>query len=256
MTLNKFSLVLALFLLSSASIKLCAAEMVIVTTADGKKQVGELAAADADKIVVRDGDGKDTQILWKDVQKVSNGLTREKALAKWKVDNSDKLCKVCHGDRVMACAKCNGTGTDSKVKIACVACTGTGSVKCTQKGCVNGKSDCTGNCLKLSEGEWVPGDGGKRWRKFTNPDGRGWATWSDAHLGQVVEVENGKYVNKGVCQLCKGTTKIDCPLCQTKGFITCPTCKGTKEAFAPCAACKGAKTTGCTECGGTGLSKK
>src|ERR1051325_7440201 len=107
-------------------VQLRAEEMVSVTGTNGKRQVGELMSADPDKIVLRDGDGKSAEIPWKDIQKMSSGLTRESALKRWKEANKDKLCKVCNGDRVMSCPTCKGSGTDTSKTITCAACKGTG----------------------------------------------------------------------------------------------------------------------------------
>jgi len=228
-----------------------AAETIMLTCKDKKKKiVGELVSADGDKIVIKDTDGNNVDVKWADVQKVSNGLTQEKALARWKEENADKVCGTCHGDRVVACPKCGGTGKDATKKVACKTCNATGSIKCTGKGCVNGTADCPNTCLKLSEGKWELGADGIRWRKFVA--GNTVASWSERHLGQVIVIENGTPVNKGVCPQCNGTMKIKCLLCIGTGNITCPDCKGEKQVSSACDQCKDGKIP-CAACKGTGL---
>ena len=238
-------------LIGVCSTQCAAAESVIVTLNDGKKQIGELVQCDGDKIVVRDADGKDATIPWTDIKRMSNGLTAEKAAARWREQNADKVCPTCHGDKVTACPQCKGSGKGANAKVKCRTCLGTGVAKCTAKGCKDGKVDCPSTCLKLSEGTWEVGEGGLRWRKFTGADGS-WATWSERHLGQLIVMEDGKPVNKGQCPTCKGTMKVECTGCKGTGKATCPDCKGDKEVPAPCAACKGGKVV-CAACKGTGL---
>jgi len=244
-------LVVLASILATHAAALKAAEMVIVTEKDGKKKViGELVSADGDKVVVKPEDEENVELKWSDIQKVSNGLTQVVAAQRWKALNADKVCPTCHGDRVIACPKCGGTGKDAVAKALCKNCNGTGQAKCTVKSCVNGMCDCPGQCLKLSEGNWEFGQEDLRWRKFTYPGG--WASWSERHLGQIIAYEDGKPVNKGVCPQCNGTTKIKCLLCTGSGKIVCPVCLGSKEVAAACAVCQNGKVT-CPTCKGTGV---
>ena len=70
-------------------------------------------------------------------------------------------------------------------------------------GCVAGQAECPGPCLRLSRGKWEhmevaghpPTD---LWQKF--PDGPGqWTAWTQAHVGEVIVVQNGKAANIGKC---------------------------------------------------------
>lgn len=228
-----------------------AAESVIVTKKDGKKQMGELTLVDPDKVILKDADEKNIEIPWADIQKMSNGLNRESGTKRWKEENAERLCATCHGERFVECLKCKGTGKDPVAKVACKTCQGTGSTKCTVKSCVNGVADCPNTCLKLSEGTWYE-EGGKKWRKFTTS--KFVASWSDGHLGQVIVIKDGLPTNTGVCPVCMGKTKVQCMLCKGTGTVACAECQGTKQVPADCEACKGGTVrTPCATCKGTGL---
>ncbi|HEY4415821.1 MAG TPA: hypothetical protein VGO57_09025 [Verrucomicrobiae bacterium] len=120
-------------------------------------------------------------------------------------------------------------GKDGKV---CFACQGTGVVKCTAPGCVDGKVDCPGPCLKLSHGTWVhlnvaghsPTD---LWQKFYLPNGS-YDAYSQAHVGHVIVMQNGHAVDTGPCKICGGTGKVDCSVCKGTGEVACPICDGKK----------------------------
>lgn len=235
-----------------------AAEVVEITYNDGKKEKGELIEQSVDKVVLRQkmaDNNIDFPIPWTRIQSISNGLTRETVLKKWKETNKDKLCPDCNGDRQVSCKKCNGSGSLTRIMAPCAACEGTGSTACKTKGCDHGKIPCTGNCLKLSEGKWEKGDENLLWRKFTYPGG--WNSWSERHLGEVIEIQNGKPVNIGKCKLCDGTTTLKCKACEGTGKTVCAVCKGAKEIAqggpAPkCPDCQGGKLS-CPTCKGSGL---
>ena len=129
-----------------------------------------------------------------------------------------------------ASPKVTGPGSNEKV---CFQCNGAGTVPCRAPGCVNGKVDCPGPCLKLSKGIWKHTDiDGKPsdvlWQEFTSADGRWTMAWSEHHLGEVIVVQDGKPTNIGKCKICGGTTKVTCPVCKGTGKETCPICKGKK----------------------------
>ena len=121
----------------------------------------------------------------------------------------------------------------------CFACNGEGTVPCLVPGCVNGRVDCPGPCLKLSHGTWihmdVPGHGpNELWQKFPDLDGRGGAySFSQHHLGEVVVYQNVRAVSTGRCKICGGTGKVKCDVCKGTGRVTCPVCSGKK--FIPAA---------------------
>ncbi len=123
-----------------------------------------------------------------------------------------------------------GPGPGEKV---CFECNGAGTVPCRAPGCVNGKVDCPGPCLKLSKGVWKHTDiDGKPsdvlWQEFTSADGRWTMAWSEHHLGEVIVTQDGRPTNIGKCKICGGTTKVTCPVCKGTGKETCPVCKGKK----------------------------
>ena len=128
-------------------------------------------------------------------------------------------------------AEASGPGPGEKI---CFACKGEGIVACRAPGCVEGKVDCPGPCLKLSQGVWihmnVPGhDPSELWQKFPDRDGRGgYYAFSQNHLGEVVEYEGVRAVSRGPCKICGGTTKVTCSACKGSGRQTCPICGGKK----------------------------
>src|SRR5262245_53219691 len=64
-------------------------------------------------------------------------------------------------------------GAPSAAQQTCFNCAGAGLVPCRAPGCIAGKVECPGPCLKLSRGTWihmnVPGHSpNELWIKFTN----------------------------------------------------------------------------------------
>jgi hypothetical protein len=121
-------------------------------------------------------------------------------------------------------------GTNEKV---CFACKGEGTVPCWAPGCVNGRVDCPGPCLKLSKGVWTHTDidgnpSDVLWQVFTSADGRWTMAWSEHHLGDVIVMQDGKPTDIGKCKICGGTTKVTCSVCKGTGKVTCPICNGKK----------------------------
>ncbi len=116
--------------------------------------------------------------------------------------------------------------------IACGPCKGTGLVKCSHTRCKEGKQECNGPCMRLSKGSWIKNAGlghgpDELWMAF--PQKGGTQYYSKAHVGEVVEMRDGKAVNIGACKVCNGTTLMDCKTCKGTGQITCTVCKGQKE---------------------------
>jgi hypothetical protein len=127
----------------------------------------------------------------------------------------------------------SGPGPGEKV---CFACNGTGIVACHAPGCKNGKVDCPGGCLKLSQGNWtrqnVAGhDPNELWISFHGKSGT--TSWSQGHVGQVIVYQNGDPVNIGTCKVCGGSTTVSCPVCKGQGTQACEICSGKK--FIPAA---------------------
>jgi hypothetical protein len=121
-------------------------------------------------------------------------------------------------------------GSGEKV---CFTCKGEGIVACRMPGCVGGKVDCPGPCLKLSRA-WIHldvagHDPSELWAKFPNQSGGGgYQAWNQHHLGEVIVYQNGVAVNIGACKVCGGTTKVTCSVCKGTGKVTCPVCSGKK----------------------------
>jgi hypothetical protein len=96
------------------------AEEVEVMYKDGKKDRGEWVDANADKVILKMKVGNnsvDLQIPWAKIETLSNGLTRETAVKKWKEVHKDKLCPTCNGERQVSCPKCNGTSIIAKLML-------------------------------------------------------------------------------------------------------------------------------------------
>jgi hypothetical protein len=229
--------------------------VVTVICKDGKTVRGTLESADPNEVVIKTvPKGEQEKLAWSDITRVSNGLTREKAIEQFKKEHPDDLCKVCGGDGIAPCATCHGTGFDQSKLVKCDQCGGSGVIsECTNKKCVDGKVDCPRPCLKLSQGVWKMKDG-KRWRDFRGRDGGGLSI-SENHLGELVEMENGKPVNRGKCPTCGGTTKVDCETCGGMSLITCSKCSFEGKVGPPCPDCKGGEVQ-CKACGGTGIAAK
>lgn len=127
--------------------------------------------------------------------------------------------------------KAAGPGKDEKT---CFACNGDGAAPCRATGCVSGRMDCPNPCLKLSRGSWIHmevagHDPGELWQKFPNQSGHGgYQAWTQGHVGEVIQYQNGVAVNVGKCTVCGGTTKVTCKTCAGTGKQTCEVCQGKK----------------------------
>ncbi|TAL06535.1 MAG: hypothetical protein EPO07_01735 [Verrucomicrobia bacterium] len=83
--------------------------------------------------------------------------------------------------------------------------------------------------MKASVGKWekIPTPGHRPdelWQKFPTKDG--YKAWTQAHLGEVVEVRNGDAVNIGKCKICGGSSQVSCKTCGGRGLVKCPICDG------------------------------
>ena len=67
------------------------------------------------------------------------------------------------------------------------------------------------------------------WQKFPNQSGRGgYQAWTQGHVGEVIQYQNGVAVNVGKCTVCGGKTKVTCKTCKGTGKQTCEICQGKK----------------------------
>jgi hypothetical protein len=64
------------------------------------------------------------------------------------------------------------------------------------------------------------------WKRFDNDDGT-WVAWTQAHIGEVIEKVDGRWVNKGKCPMCRGRGAKPCPRCH--GQSACNRCAGTGQ---------------------------
>jgi hypothetical protein len=116
--------------------------------------------------------------------------------------------------------------TGEKMK-ACFQCKGTGKMKCPD--CRDGFVDCPGDCLKLTQGEWVhmKVDGHPStdlWHKFEVQGG--FTAFNQDHVGHIIKSINGDWIDSGKCPICHGTGKVECPKCKGTGEVTCTICDG------------------------------
>jgi len=110
----------------------------------------------------------------------------------------------------------------------CAACEHTGRVSCGADGCAHGSVPCPGRCIKADDPGWehMAVDGhppDELWLRFYNVDGT-FNAWSHAHIGDAVEMVDGRYVLRGRCPVCAGTTRVACSTCNAARM--CPTCRG------------------------------
>lgn len=120
----------------------------------------------------------------------------------------------------------------SKTEQHCPTCKGTGSIRCTASHCISGTVECNGPCLRRSKGTWFKdaklGHGpDKLWIAFPYKDGIQYFTLD--HVGEVVEMRNGKPTLVGKCKICNGTTRMPCKVCRGTALLICPTCHGQKN---------------------------
>ncbi len=132
----------------------------------------------------------------------------------------------------ISCSKSSKSGSAEVKTKVCFQCNGTGMMKCPDPGCKGGLVDCPGPCLKLSRGTWVHMEVANHpptdlWQKFQQADGT-WQAWNQNHVGQVIEMQNGKAVNVGNCPVCGGTAHVKCPVCKGTGEVVCTICEGKK----------------------------
>jgi hypothetical protein len=151
------------------------------------------------------------------------------------------------GDSASDPNKSSASGTNSaasasaapKDRKTCFTCAGEGMVACRAPGCVSGKTECPGPCMKLTRGNWIHmnvagHDPSELWMKFPNTSGKGgYQAWNHHHVGEVVVYQGGQAVNIGACKVCNGSTKVDCRVCKGQGKAKCELCKGDK--FVPIA---------------------
>jgi len=148
-----------------------------------------------------------------------------------------RLRVVWLGLGLLLCSSCSKSGETASLVVpdhmkVCFQCNGVGTMKCPEPGCKDGLVDCPGPCMKLSKGVWEhmevaghpPTD---LWQKFFTAGG-GYQAWNQNHVGQVVEMRDGKPVNIGNCPVCGGTGKVKCPVCKGTGEAVCSVCEGKK----------------------------
>ena len=114
--------------------------------------------------------------------------------------------------------------------VACPACAGVGTIAC--RSCKDGKRPCPKPCLKKTDPGWKkmkvaghPDD--ELWREFHSKDGKVGRSWTQHHVGDLIEVTDHDVVNLGTCPTCSGTGSVTCAVCKGAGKTDCSLCKGT-----------------------------
>jgi len=196
------------------------------------------------------------RLKWADVRSV-NGAKTEAVLERYRKEAAGRICPDCKGGaELTACAKCKGVIAE-KMR-ACSRCAGTGTVACGAAGCDKGMVPCPGPCVKWGVGRWEkwPDDGSIRriWEWDTKDGKHHMQGVSRGHIGQVFEIKDGQFVDKGICTVCNGKAVVPCKACSGTGKVACPRCGGSKEepdpeftsdcpdcveGIVPCAKCKG-----------------
>jgi hypothetical protein len=228
---------------------------ITVTKTDGGTVRGKLLAYDRDKVTLEVA-GKPNEppmtleIPWDQIKRVSSGLTREKAIQKWKAEHRDQLCQTCHGDGSVFCPTCHGTARDPAASTDCATCKGAAKAACKTPRCADGKIPCPDKCLKITDPGWTKRPDGTRWKKIRMKNGAT-AEVSEGHVGEIVELRDGVPTLAGKCPTCGGATTLIDPKCRGTGSEPCPACAKRRDA-APCQTGCGDGLAECPACRGTG----
>jgi hypothetical protein len=222
----------------------------VVTRTDGTTVAGQIEQVTPAAVTVRPGPkAEPVVIVWKDIKRVGDGTTRAQVIETWRKDHPEQLCESCHGAGTADCGTCKGTGVAPATATECEKCEGSGKTgKCTR--CKEGQMPCPAPCLKAESFSGKPDAEGKRWRTFKGKSGT--LRISDAHVGELVVMENGDPSMKGKCPTCDGTTRVTCTTCHGTGDRQCATCHGKGVAGPKCADCDQGHVD-CATCSGSGM---
>ncbi len=228
---------------------------VVATLVDGKTTAGELVESTPAGVTIRPNAKADAVVVaWSKIARLSNGLTHEQVVARWRRDQADQLCETCKGAGRLDCETCHGTHVDPAQAKSCETCAGKGTTgPCKSANCVGGQIPCPDPCLKAASFSGQPDADGKRWRQFRGKSGT--LRISDAHVGELVITEKGDPAMKGKCSRCDGTTRVPDPACRGSGLTTCKPCNGKCVTGPACAVCSDGAVN-CTPCAASGLKKQ
>ena len=140
------------------------------------------------------------------------------------------LSLLLFGVSVSAVADTTNSPSETSPKWqTCFQCGGSGKMKCpTCQG--TGNADCPGPCLKLSRAGWkhmqVAGHPDTDvWMTFHNTDST-WTAYNQNHVGDVIKLQDGHWVDSGKCPVCGGSGKVKCRACDGSGQVKCTMCEG------------------------------
>ncbi len=231
-----------------------AGKRLVIMMKDGTTISGELIEVTPAVVKIKPNPKADPiEISWQKIRKLGNGTTRESIVKEWQKSHVAELCVTCQGTATTKCTTCEGKGVKPSEATPCTQCAGSGNLgPCKTPKCVDGMIPCPGKCLKADSFTGTPDAEGKRWRKFRGKGGNELKI-SDAHVGEVVEMENGEPTMKGPCPICNGTTRVPDPACGGTSLKRCNLCRGAGVIGPKCDTCKGTGQMECPDCKGTGL---
>lgn len=226
---------------------------VVIQLKDGKSMSGELIEATPAIVKIKPNPKAEVvEIEWGKIRRLGNGPTRESIVKEWQASRAEELCADCKGNATATCPTCEGTAVKPAEKQPCTQCSGAGNLgECKTPRCEEGKIPCPGKCLKAETFQGTPDAEGKRWRVFRGRSGTNLRI-SDAHVGEVVAMENGEPVMKGKCPTCDGTTRVIDPACKGTELKPCAACHGHGVVGPACDDCDAGQVA-CPTCKGTGL---
>lgn len=120
------------------------------------------------------------------------------------------------------------TPKESNDLIECSDCKGVGKNNCTN--CVEGKMSCPDRCIKkdlstrtdkVSKPDYVHITFGDQFGKIIR------SSCHPLHIGEIMNVTNGKVEPQGKCKTCSGKAIVECDKCKGTKLVECSKCKST-----------------------------
>jgi DnaJ-class molecular chaperone len=126
---------------------------------------------------------------------------------------SPRPCPMCHGDKVVDCKACNGTGIAARTVKTCPRCNGRGGGRCpTCRGSGIVRCARCGGTGRLAAGFLCTDCGGGGRVKCARCGG-------DGRIRCSMCKGRGSIVSTTPCATCKGKKRVPCPKCGGKGTL-------------------------------------
>ncbi len=193
------------------------APIVTITKTDGSLVRGRLTSSDPEQVTLQlvaagkpAAEGETVNVSWRDVTRVSNGLTRAEAVEAFKAAHAGQLCGTCHGSAMIACATCKGTAHDPAAGKDCKTCGGELLVDCEASATLARRAAAQ---AVPEEGRGRVDDAERRERCSAPRRGSTSMYFSERHIGELIYVKNGEVVGEGKCTACGGTSIAVCATC-------------------------------------------